>query len=329
MTHFNKVIIWGFPLYSHTHSFVHYGWYKAFKSLGYDTYWFNDNDYPKDFDFSNCLFLSEGYVDENIPINSTSVYYIHICINPQKYLDKSARVIDMRHNVRFLQDYSYDYEINKDKLQEVNNYIFYEQNASDEALRTKYRKNISGYEAIYIIWATDLLPEEINDESMYIERKNKIYNIGSVWPANRFELSEFQDECIKNGIELVKKDPWREITTNEENIKLIQSSYMAPDIRGCGPISDECILSKSNHLATGYIPCRIFKNISYGQLGSTNSWAINKLFNGRTIYNSNVRKLFHDTKCQLKNFNLIKEQMEYVKNNHTYIHRINSILSIL
>ena len=42
---FQKVIIWGYPLNTHTHSFVHYGWHKGFKALGYETYWFHDQDY--------------------------------------------------------------------------------------------------------------------------------------------------------------------------------------------------------------------------------------------------------------------------------------------
>lgn len=330
MNHFKKVVIWGFPLYSHTHSFIHYGWYKAFKSLGYETYWFDDNNYPEDFDYSNCIFISEGYADKNIPIVPSSIYFIHICINPKKYLEKNVRLIDLRHNVRFLQDFSYDYEMDKNKLEKINDVIYYEKNASDLALREKYRNNISGYEALYIIWATDLLPSEINYHSITIPKENKIYNIGTVWSANMIELNEFENECTKNGIELVKRDLWKkQLTTVDENIRMVQVSYMAPDIRGSGPISDECILERSNHLSTGYIPCRIFKNISYGQLGSSNSWAVNDLFNGRIIYNKDVRQLFHDTKKEKENFNLIKEQMDFVKNNHTYVNRVDSLLSIL
>ena len=55
---FDKVIVWGFPLHTHTHSYIHGGWVKAFKSLGYDTYWFHDNEYPTDFDYNNCLFIT-------------------------------------------------------------------------------------------------------------------------------------------------------------------------------------------------------------------------------------------------------------------------------
>lgn len=331
MPPFKKVIIWGFPLYSHTHSFVHYGWYKAFCFLGYETYWFDDNNFPdpSNFDYSNCLFISEGYADKNIPIRSNSVYYIHICINPEKYLQAGARLIDLRHNVQFLNDFSYDYTLDKNIVEKIDEVCFYEKNASDIALKQKFRKNISGYEAIYISWATDLLPHEINFNDINIPKIKNIYNIGSVWSANQKEILEFYDEASKHGIGVIFKDPWKEKTTCEENKKLVQISYMAPDIRGSGPISDDAILEKSAHLFTGYIPCRTFKNISYGQLGATNSWSVSELFNGMLVYNNDVRKLFHETEAKINDKNLILEQMNFVKLNHTYMNRIACILSIL
>ena len=73
---YSKVIIWGHPLYSHTHSYVHEAYYRAFKSMGYDVHWFHDEDYPEDFDYTNCLFIGEGFADKKIPINDTSCYLI-------------------------------------------------------------------------------------------------------------------------------------------------------------------------------------------------------------------------------------------------------------
>ena len=108
-----KVIIWGFPLHSHTHSYIHHGWYKGFKHLGHETYWFHDGDYPKDFDYSNCVFITEGYADRNIPINSESTYIVHVCINPEKYLGKVKRIIDMRYLVDEIKDCNYEYRLDK------------------------------------------------------------------------------------------------------------------------------------------------------------------------------------------------------------------------
>lgn len=326
---FNKVIIWGYPPYNHTHSYVHAAWVKAFLSLGYETYWFHDDSYPKDFDYNNCLFISEGYADNNIPIVKNSIYCIHICKNPKKYMEKECRLIDLRYNVRFLQDFSYDYVMDKSILQKIDEVTYYEKNASDLGLREKYRNNVSNYEALYIMWATDMLPHEINHEDIKIPKENKIYYIGSYWHANRKEIGLYREECIKNNIEFILSDPWRVHTSFEDNKLLVQKSYMAPDLRGSDLIADDSVLEKCSHLSTGFVPCRIFKNISYGQLGITNSWAVNEVFKGRIVYNDDVQQLFYDGQKKRNDVELIKEQMDFVKNNHTYINRINSILSVL
>ena len=69
-----KIVIWGYPEHSHTHSYIHLGFYRAFKYLGFDVYWFDDDNYPTSFNFSNCIFLTEGFADRNIPLNKTSIY---------------------------------------------------------------------------------------------------------------------------------------------------------------------------------------------------------------------------------------------------------------
>ena len=106
---FDKVIIWGFPLHSHTHSYIHGGWVKAFKHLGYATHWFHDNNVPSDFDFENALFITEGYAENNIPIVKSSIYFVHICIKPEKYIGKVKRLIEIRYLVDRIKDCNYNY----------------------------------------------------------------------------------------------------------------------------------------------------------------------------------------------------------------------------
>ena len=323
-----KVIIWGFPLYSHTHSYVHYAWYKAFKYMGYDTYWFHDNDFPVDFDYSNCLFLTEGYAESNIPLDKSSTYFVHMCRNPSKYLNAECRLIDIRFNVKYTKDFTYDYKMDKSSYEQLDSCTFYERNASDLALREKYRTGANGYEAVYTSWATDLLPTEFDFNSIYIPRERKIWYIGSVWSANMDEINEFKLACEHNNIEFINNNPWGNYATVEQHKELIQKSYIAPDIRGSGVTCGEVTSKDCNHLDIGYIPCRTFKNISYGQLGATNSPAVSELFEGRIIYSSNPYKLFHDAESQSTNYKLIVEQMNYVKDNHTFINRINSIMKV-
>ena len=94
-----KVIIWGYPLYSHTHSYIHDAFYKAFEYLGYETYWFHDEGYPDDFDWNDCVFWTEGFADKNIPLNENSVYFVHVCPDPAKYINAGVKkFIDVRPN---------------------------------------------------------------------------------------------------------------------------------------------------------------------------------------------------------------------------------------
>jgi hypothetical protein len=106
----------------------------------------------------------------------------------------------------------------------------------------------------------------------------------------------------------------------EENMKLIQESIIAP------------ALQTEWQIEKNYIPCRIFKNISYGKMGITNSEAVYELFNKKIIYSSNIDELVKKSLEFNKNkdrFNIIKELMIEVRDNHTYINRINFILGFL
>src|SRR5271155_462320 len=74
---YEKVVIWGHKLHTHTHSYIHQGFYDAFKRLGCQTYWFDNDDDVSTFDFANALFLTEGSVDNKIPLRSDCQYLLH------------------------------------------------------------------------------------------------------------------------------------------------------------------------------------------------------------------------------------------------------------
>ena len=71
------------------------------------------------------------------------------------------------------------------------------------------------------------------------------------------------------------------------------------------------------------------KNISYGHLGLTNSEEIYNEMDGNCIYNSDTAQLFYDGMTNRNNYDIIRKGMQFVKENHTYINRINSILSVV
>jgi hypothetical protein len=326
---FNKVIIWGYPLNSHTHSYIHYGWVKAFKHLGYETYWFHDNEYPEDFDYNNTLFITEGYADHKIPINETSIYVVHVCINPEKYYGHVKRIIDMRYNDLFINDCNYDYKLDLDKCIKISSVSYYEK-LKDTSGITRYKNDPLkiNYEAFYTSWATDLLPDEIDFDWVNIPKENKIFYSASISNTNMNEINNFKTECLKNNIEFITNNPWNRSFDFETNRKLTQISYLAPDIRGSG-MRDNGKDNGCNHKLIGYIPCRVFKNISYGQLGGTNSKRVYDLFEGNIIYDDDESKLFYKMKEKMNDKNYIVNQMKYVSENHTFINRINDLLKVI
>jgi len=306
-----------------THTFyVHYAYYKAFKYLGYDVYWFHDNNYPEEFDFTNCLFIGEGFADKNIPINNTSCYMIMYCPSPIKY-QEAERYIDIRMTAVNFKDHIQEYSLNKDTAIKLGPACYFEPKTSE---KVKIKNNyvdyvIDNYDKIYISWATNLLPNEFKEEDIYIERGNSIYYCGTISTQGECEnysnWKPFIKTCHKNGIQFIHNDPWVNPLSMEDVIVLTQKSLLGIDIRG------------PKHLQQGLLTCRIFKNMSYGHLGLTNSKAVYEELQGNCVYNENTEELFYDGMKNRNNYKLISDGMKFVQKNHTFINRVNNLLSIL
>jgi hypothetical protein len=307
---FDKVIIWGHKLHSHTHSYIHEGFYRAFKHMGYDTYWFDDKDDIRYFNFDNALFITEHQVDKRIPLLNNCFYIIHSiaegnrAINEHKYrsLLEAKRCISL--NV-------YRTDLVPANAQKITDYHYC---TPDE-------------KAIYMPWATDLLPHEIDAIKKQLPFKNKrniVYYIGTVDDGTRPEVNPFIQACEQNGVSFVHLGGYgdgrvamEKVKINtEKNIEHIQASCMAP------------ALCRAFQCKTSYIPCRIFKNISYGQFGVTNSKAVYELFGKKIIYNPDTYQLFFDAQKQLPQVTLKQqyELMDFVRDKHTYVNRINTLL---
>lgn len=319
-----KIIIWGYPLHSHTHSYIHAAFYKAFKHLGYDTYWFHDAEYPKDFDWNNCVFWTEGFADNNIPLNSTSTYFVHVCPNPAKYINAGVKkFIDVRYNHIWHKDHVYDYTLDKNKVIKVGPccYLQEKKNKRIQVLNDYHQYWIEDYDKFYVTWATNYLPDEFDLNDIHYDRENKIYFSGNISSHGRCEnMSTFEPfirECRKNGVEFIHNDPFANPLTEEEVILRTKKSILGVDIRG------------PEHIKNGYIPCRVFKSISWGHLGTTNSQEVYDELEGNCIYQPDTAQLFYDAMSKRSDYNYIRDSMLYIKEHHTYINRINSILSLI
>ena len=294
---FEKVVIWGHKLHSHTHSYIHNGFYLAFKYLGYPTYWLDDTDNIQGFNFANSLFITEGQADRNIPLRNDCKYILHNCIDPKYKLLKKMNYI-------LLQVYT-DSIFSVSSLVQLSPFIYYD---------------LIG-RCIYMPWATDLLPyeiDEIKDHLASISLKKRASWIGTIGDGqfgNTHQLEPFIRACKENKIDFFSK---RGVSI-EENRDIILSSYMAPAIVG------------EWQQQVGYIPCRIFKNISYGKMGITNSQHVYELFERKIVYNPDTYQLFYDAQKRIDgmSFEELFALMDFVKTKHTYLNRITTLLDFL
>lgn len=303
---FNKVVIWGFTLdTNHTQAYTQYGFYKAFKYMGYDTYWLKDEKIDN-IDFSNTLFIAQKFEQQNIPLVKDSYYVLHDVDERQKYIDSGCKLL----------------------LFQVYTNQFYQYKKKDDIEFNNHTYLLKGEPGIlFTTWATDLLPNEINlNDAKNITDKKECLWIGTYWDSdskfqNRTELDPYFNLCEENGITVKKYDPWgNSKTTFEENRTLINNAYLAPTIAGMWQVE------------VGYVPCRIYKNISYGHMGYTNSEQINNIFNNELIYDRNTTNLFYKS-IEFKNnpnhIEKLKYLMNEVKENHTFVNRAKYILESL
>jgi len=333
---YKRVIVWGFPLDTHTHSYIHAMWKKVFSiGFGKETHWFHDNEYPKEFDYNDSIFITEGYADNKIPIVASCVYFVHNAISPEKYLNKNARLIEIRFNVNEMHDINNDFKLDDGthNLIELSPNAKYEQLFSNKDLHVSKRGGeikLMDYECIYMYWATDLLPHEFNYDDIHIEKENTVYYIGS--PCRSINYPNFGNTCIRNGIKWVTSNPWNAPLTFEQNKQFMQRSILCPDFRPIGTQQDTNqfgVKNGKNHLEIGYLPCRVLKAISYGQLGITDSIHVKKILGEHVLYADNMETLFKTAMTERVNYARIRNAMEYVQHNHTYVNRAIELIRAL
>lgn len=337
-----KFIIWGAKLDTgHTNGFVHAAMLRACLAMGIDAYWLDNRDNLPDEFFDDAIIFTEQWLvfpgsplsrlGDRLPLRKSSTYFINYLGNKppvegasvglptsmanegnpgaDMYLGKVGKLFDYRFACSWgsgeIKDKNWDYKFEKEKYEPLNNgHSFYEKG--------------NEYDNIYSAWATDLLPHEINYEDRFITPAEPKYAFfgGTIREENAPYFYPFIKACEENNIAFAYNCPWThgQISTDQMR-KLVSKSYLAFEARF------------SNMLSHGFIPCRIFKNISYGHLPLTNSKAVYDYFDGDVAYAENTYDLFHVAVSKLHDKDLILRQMVNVKENHTYINRIKDIIT--
>ena len=238
----SKIIIHGFPLYSHTLSYVFYGFEKAAKHMGHEVFWFDNNSHPPHSDpiYKDAIFLTEGSVDGKLPIRSDGTYIVH-SIHPdkvrEKYLGKVKRFVDLRYNHVWHSDDVYSYTLDKTKTTKIGPCCYLEPD--------------SDYYKLYMSWACDLLPHEFNFDDIYLPREDPpaIYFLGTISDQGRCEnmstIRPFIESCNKANVVFKHNCPWQRPLTFEQVRYFTQKSLLGVDLRG------------PELIRNGYVPSRV------------------------------------------------------------------------
>jgi len=315
-----KFLIWGYKNVYHTHSHIHEGFYRALMYLGKNVEWMDEASDISNYDMSNTLVITNhdclydnGYWPweipkiSKLPINTDCFYVVH-------GLNDHTETREMFENKNISLSWNVFNDISSQFA------ISYGIPLTDRILLAEDTPFYPKQKHMEFRWATDLTPDEIekNKPTELLSLKNRIiYWVGSIWSVNEKEISEFTRACSDDNVEFLHIGAGQNgIVTLEDNIKMVRESYMAPAISG------------SHHLTEGYAPCRIFKNISYGQFGITNNKRVNDIFKNKLIYNSDPYNLYYEAKEKLQDITLqdLHNLMDFVSNNHTYLNRIDAMI---
>lgn len=324
-----KILVWGMKDSYQTHSHIHEGIFRAAKHMRPDSLWLDDEGGDQtNLDWDNTLVITEHGPAKNprLPIRDDVFYVVH-GMNDDAACRERFQNVKNRLSWNVFHDYSHSYGTQGNIVEGRSIGV----PLTDVIWLGEDTPLYPNENHMDFRWATDLLPHEIeaNKPSQLLGQGSKvIWYVGTQWWVNQTELNHFKRACDEAGIEFKptgagqqptgSRHPiWgRRVATIEENVRLVRESMMGPAISG------------THHLTEGYVPCRIFKNISYGHYGVTNNLRANQVLEGRCIFNPDPYKLFYDARDRLKSMPVaeLHALMDLVKNKHTYINRINMIL---
>ncbi|MFZ2310916.1 MAG: hypothetical protein WAW11_05225 [Patescibacteria group bacterium] len=299
---FNKIVIWGFRRRWHTHRFIFQAYYENLKKCGIPVVWVEDEEKSKKIIEKNDLILSASGMHGKMVPEKKSLLDYHLPIRDDVYYCLHAE------NDFFIEKINFEKSI---KLKFYSN----EAEQYEKIYETVHFDSVS--KTLYQPWGTNLLPHEFN-EPVFCKTK-LVFWIGSIWKGKNKEGNISEIFKLKNILR--NKNlffiPLR-FVPNSFNKFFIRHSRLAPAIGG------------EIQVHNNYLPCRMFKNISYGQLGFSNIEKFNDIFLGCNVYDKDNSVMIDKVLSLSKEeyIDVIKKQQLICKQ-YTIAHHLNNIFKYL
>jgi len=305
-----QAVIWGHPLHSHTHSYIHEAWYDACRRAGLDTTWvprtapgiaepLRQPDRPFLGSTARTLFITEGQVCRGLPSDHTSYYVLHNVDGLE------LPGVDRRRQLR-------EQVYNRRQGQPEHGVPVF-----DQWHRYDWEQN-----ACYHPWATNLLPHQFQypawtprppKEARQSFRATVVGQEGATYAQ---ELQRFRQG--------LGKSQWvhRYHLGQQNMVEELRRADVAPAL--------VCQFQKD----INYIPCRILKNVSYGLCPVTTSAESHALLHSQTLYHEDEGTLAGLAKrAMLSTDGDLRERAgrarRLVQDRHTYLNRLEFLLTCL
>ena len=170
---------------------------------------------------------------------------------------------------------------------------------------------------LYQPWGTNLLAKEFKKPTF--NKNSLVFWVGSVWndKNNQGNINEINElRTVLNAYKL--KFINIRFIPDWLNILLIRNSRIAPAISG------------KSQVEMDYPPCRLFKNISYGQLGISNVSKSKEILGDNSVKGNSIEELIENALSLSKEeyISKIKAQQEIVKK-YTYKESLENIIRAL
>ena len=259
-------MLWGGTTGQESHRFIHYGFAQNARKLGIETTWVPDAE------------RSRETLTPGTTVISADIW--------NKYIGEAVRGVDyVLHN--YDGSHLLCQTVEPERLLRIQ---VWTTSASGETWDT-CRQYDREARTLFQPWGTDLLAEEFMDPVFNPGSRDAVF-VGAIW-REMFQPSEgpaydLGNERTIDALRVVLHDrglTFKHLTqvSERENIEAIRAARIAPAVAGGWQVRN------------GYLPCRSFKNASYGVLMFTNIPMMNQLFGDSAVPGESLEELVTNT----------------------------------
>lgn len=296
-----RLVVWGLRNKYHTHRHIHQSFYKNAKKLRMDVVWMEDDPINQKHIRPGDIIIAAEVVGKMVSEKTKPEHY---------YLPIRDDVFYCLHNYKYN---LFTHKLNKNRY--INLQFFSDEYTFSE--KADYWGPVTIFDietqTLYQPWGTDLLKEEF--KKPVFNRNKFVFWIGSIWNdslnrGNLEAISELQIALEKNKLKFIRL----RFIPDFLNIFFIRLARLAPAIAG------------RHQVKVNYLPCRTFKNISYGQIGITNVPKFKELLGKYAISGDTIEELIESALAlDEESYKKLVIEQQNIVSRHTYKESIANI----